>query len=202
MQTPRMKKLTTTPANMMKMKQNLCAWRKKNDCSPFPTESSLADKEINHLLKRIKILSESISLSSNAISKPETWRNNVLNAVKNCIIEWRAILTHYELDEIQIKEPALAVFMLIQQSMQSGPLTGSNPGYFKRCGGCVAKQASIFLNETIPTSAATDLYFTDKQSITIEKWKTAAASAAAKDKPPSKSQLKKQSGKAQRAKKR
>jgi len=167
----------------------------------FPTEASPADKEIKHLLLRIKNLSESISLSSAAISNPETWRNNVLNAVRNCIIEWRAILDHYELNEIQIKDPSLATFLLIQQTMQCGPLTGSNPGYFKRCGSSVAKQALVFLNETVPTVAGANLYFTEKQSVTIEKWKTAAARAAEKDKLPSKSQFKKQTGKSKHGKK-
>jgi hypothetical protein len=38
------------------------------------------------------------------------------------------------------------VFGLLQTSIQVGPLSGSNPGYFKRCGGEVATMASTFLN--------------------------------------------------------
>ncbi|KAL7527030.1 hypothetical protein ACHAXR_001766 [Thalassiosira sp. AJA248-18] len=41
------------------------------------------------------------------------------------------------------------VFGLIQMSMQSGPLVGSNPGYFKRCGGEVASMAYEFLSEIV-----------------------------------------------------
>ena len=41
------------------------------------------------------------------------------------------------------------VFGLIQMSMQTGPLVGSNPGYFKRCGGEVASIAYEYLNEII-----------------------------------------------------
>ena len=37
------------------------------------------------------------------------------------------------------------VFGLIQMSLQVGPLSGSNPGYFKRCGGEVASMALDFL---------------------------------------------------------
>ena len=37
------------------------------------------------------------------------------------------------------------VFGLIQMSIQTGPLVGSNPGYFKRCGGDVASIAYDFL---------------------------------------------------------
>ena len=38
------------------------------------------------------------------------------------------------------------VFGLIQMSIQVGPLLGSNPGYFKRCGGEVATMALVFLS--------------------------------------------------------
>jgi hypothetical protein len=38
------------------------------------------------------------------------------------------------------------LFGLIQMSLQVGPLLGSNPGYFKRCGGEVASMALAFLN--------------------------------------------------------
>ena len=41
------------------------------------------------------------------------------------------------------------VFSLIQMSIQTGPLVGSNPGYFKRCGGEVASIAYEYLNEII-----------------------------------------------------
>mmetsp|Transcript_15456 Transcript_15456/g.26381 ORF Transcript_15456/g.26381 Transcript_15456/m.26381 type:complete len:433 (-) Transcript_15456:455-1753(-) len=41
------------------------------------------------------------------------------------------------------------VFGLIQMAMQSGPLVGSNPGYFKRCGGEVASLAYEFLQEIL-----------------------------------------------------
>ena len=41
------------------------------------------------------------------------------------------------------------VFSLIQMSMQTGPLVGSNPGYMKRCGGEVASIAYDYLNEIV-----------------------------------------------------
>ena len=41
------------------------------------------------------------------------------------------------------------VFNLLQMSMQTGPLVGSNPGYFKRCGGEVAFMAYSFLEEIV-----------------------------------------------------
>jgi len=40
---------------------------------------------------------------------------------------------------------ALELFGLIQHSVQCGPLKGSKPGYFKRCGGTVAGMVSDYL---------------------------------------------------------
>ena len=160
-----------------------------------PEDSSPAGKEIKHLLKRISNVSESISLSGAAISNPTTWTNNVLNAVQNSVQEWRAILNHYDdgLEDAQVKAPALATYMLVQQAMQSGPLTGSTPGYFKRCGVAVATHALLFLIETVPNGM--ELRFTEKQSQAIEKWKVLANKAVESGKPPTKSQIKKQEGK-------
>lgn len=166
-----------------------------------PQGNRAAAKEIKHLLKRTRNVAESISLSAEAISNPMTWKSNVLNAVQNAVSEWRAINQHYSnsddgLDDAQAKEPALATYMLIQQAMQSGPLTGSNPGYFKRCGSAVAKQALLFLEEACPTGTVlVELRFSEKQALAIEKFKTAARKAVENDKPPSKSQLKKHAGK-------
>ena len=39
--------------------------------------------------------------------------------------------------------------------MQTGPLVGSNPGYFKRCGGDVASIALEFLTDVIGLAGAT-----------------------------------------------
>jgi hypothetical protein len=168
--------------------------------TPIPLTEDLipAAKEIKHLLKRILNVSESITLSSSAISNPTTWKNNVLNAVQNTVQEWRSILMHYSggLEVTQIKEPAVATYLLVQQAMQTGPLTCSNPGYFKRCGATVASVALTFLDETVPD--ALELRFTEKQAQAIQKWKGAAAKAVASDRPPTKSQVKKQAGKGSR----
>ncbi len=45
----------------------------------------------------------------------------------------------------EIPKSALQLFNLIQMVMQIGPLKGSNPGYFKRCGSDVARIAFDFL---------------------------------------------------------
>ena len=95
------------------------------------------------------------------------------------------------------KETSLAVFCLLQLTMQSGPLTGSNPGYFKRCGGDVARAALKFLESDVLTNGdlSSTLLFSDKQVDVIGKWRKNAAKAAENNKPPSKSMLKLQQGK-------
>ncbi|CAB9520803.1 expressed unknown protein [Seminavis robusta] len=107
------------------------------------------------------------------------------------------------IDPTIIKETALEVYMLMQLALQCGPLTGSNPGYFKRCGGTVARMVHEFLirvahNETECTMA---LRFSEKQASAITVWTKNAAKAAQQDKEPSKSNLKKQQGKSKKKKK-
>ena len=48
-----------------------------------------------------------------------------------------------------LHETSTKVFILIQMAMLTGPLVGSNPGYFKRCGGDVASVALEFLTHVI-----------------------------------------------------
>jgi hypothetical protein len=129
-------------------------------------------KEIRHLQKRIENITLSIQASPLGISNPNTWRTNCLNPIKNVVKEWRSILLfhsaseimkqgseyeregnnddeHAELQKLLLHETSTKVFILLQMSMQSGPLVGSNPGYFKRCGGEVASIALDFLNDVI-----------------------------------------------------
>ena len=154
-----------------------------------------ANIEIQHLIRRVGNVRESIQLSANANANPSTWQQNVLNPVENCVREWRAICSHYqsELDADDWKSPSLAVYELLQMAMQSGPLAGGKPGYFKRCGSDAARQALNFLDSTIPDEAeASFLHFTEKQRGAIDKWRNNARKAVDEDKQPSKSVLKKQ----------
>jgi hypothetical protein len=154
-------------------------------------------QEIQHLQRRIKNIRESMLLSANGISNPTTYRNNVLNAVANCLNEWRSIVKHYKsLDPTMKKDTASLVFGMIQHSLQCGPLEGAKPGYFKRCGSEVAKVVAEFLKEMFEKEdAVRALGFTDKQVEAIDTWKKHAQKATEADKPPSKSALKKQQGK-------
>ena len=92
--------------------------------------------EIKHVKRRLRNVQESIQTSTSIVN-PVTWEQNCLNAVANCINEWRSIVVRYFRDgDVQLneetmlagKETSLAVFGLLQLTMQSGPLTGSNPG--------------------------------------------------------------------------
>jgi hypothetical protein len=160
--------------------------------------------EIQHLLNRVKNVRESIQLSLDSLANPSTWQQNVLNTVLNCVNEWKSILSHYQDDisDDKAKDPALKAFELIQMSLQSGPLAGSKPGYFKRCGSQVAMLALEFLNTAVPDQKEADLLrFTEKQTHAIEAWRANARKAAENDKPPSKSILKKQMNSAKKKKK-
>lgn len=168
-------------------------------------------KEVRHLKRRVQNIRETMSLSY-SISSPKTYQDNVLHAVANCVNEWRSIATHYSLlpstsdeqesdkfymTEDMKKMASLAVYEMIQQAIQCGPLTGSNPGYFKRCGGQVAKVVVTFLYEVIPNAPALIqcMGFTSKQMDAMTKWKKNAEKAASEDKPPSRTALKQQQGK-------
>ena len=168
--------------------------------------------EMHHIKRRLRNIQESIQ-TSKSIVNPTTWEQNCLNAVGNCINEWRSIVIRYfgdsdeQLTEQAVlagKETSLAVFGLLQLAMQSGPLTGSNPGYFKRCGGDVARAALKLLEShaLADDDLSSTLLFSEKQVDAIGKWRKNAAKAVENNKPPSKSMLKLQQGKGKaRAKK-
>ncbi len=188
--------------------------------------------EIKHLRKRMLNIQESIQLSP-SYAQPPIWSEKCLNAVRNCVNEWRNIVSYHgekqtqtscnliplgenkshsddDIEECAYKEEypmhprnewskstALQVYGLVQMAMQSGPLKGSNPGYFKRCGAEVASIAKIFLINCASDKEGLelgdvekDLRFTAKQKESIEKWIRNAEKAIAANKPPSKSALK------------
>ena len=160
--------------------------------------------EIKHLKRRIRNVQEiSIQTSRDAIASDLTkYEDNVLNATQNCVNEWRSIARHYIKDEDDENglsmtlrtEIGVAVFQLIQLSIQSGPLSGAKPGYFKRCGAKVSKVVLEFLEKIVPQHEALGIEcmgFSSKQMEAMKKWKLDAEKAVANDKPPSKSVMKK-----------
>ena len=51
-------------------------------------------KEIKHVRKRIRNIQESIQLSVN-IAQPVVWEDNCLNAILNCVNEWKSIVAFH-----------------------------------------------------------------------------------------------------------
>lgn len=56
-----------------------------------------------------------------------------------------------------IQATALQVFGILQMALQTGPLKGSNAGYFKRCGADVADMARLFLGQCIMGADTDDI---------------------------------------------
>jgi hypothetical protein len=157
-------------------------------------EESEEHHELQHLLKRVKNNRVAFSLSTTALANPLTYQTNVLQATKNCVIEWKAILRRYPDLELEGRRAGgQAIFELLQQALQSGPLAGGKPGYFKRCGSQVATSVLVFLTGLDPCGCDDmSLQFTSKQTEAIKQWKKNAANAAACPKLPSKTILSKQ----------
>jgi hypothetical protein len=136
-------------------------------------------KEIKHLQKRVLNVQTSLQLSK-GLPNPQIWYNNCLLPVKNAVKEWRSICkfhlseentaSEYAHHQDAINQAAVQVYTLLQMAMQSGPLTGSNPGYFKRCGGEVASIALMFLNEIVGLAGIDEILNSPKADVdeTIE----------------------------------
>jgi hypothetical protein len=187
---------------------------RENVCEPAEHSLNSCAKEIWHLNRRVANIQETMSLS-HSISDPKTYQDNVLNAVVNCVKEWRSIATHYaqvapiaNVDDYEatddsymteeLKKPAaLAIYEMIQHAVQCGPLAGSKPGYFKRCGGDVARVVVTFLDQVVPNAPVliASMGFTSRQMDAMESWKKNAQKAATEDKPPSRAAKKHQNGK-------
>lgn len=114
-------------------------------------------KEMKHLQKRVHNIQTSLQ-TSRGLSNPQTWYNNCLLPVKNAVKEWRSICKFHMTNRAEgtnectshgamVNDTSAQVFNLLQMAMQSGPLVGSNPGYFKRCGSEVALIALAFLKD-------------------------------------------------------
>ncbi|KAL3778291.1 hypothetical protein ACHAW5_002396 [Stephanodiscus triporus] len=157
-----------------------------DDAVPHDDDKFLLEME--HLHKRIENIRLSLQ-TSRGLANPHTWRTNCLLPTRNIVREWRCILAFHnpyhtifdDSDEIIVEAPPSAqsdsggrrrndlqstsqqIFGLIQMSVQMGPLVGSNPGYFKRCGAEVASMAHAYLSEIA------ELAGVDKNAIDIDK---------------------------------
>lgn len=143
-------------------------------------------KEINHLQQKIQNITRPLGISSpntwrtnclNPIKNVvKQWRSILSfhsqqikgegsedHIVSNCNDDVVMQSTNDSIEqptELQqlLHETSTKVFILIQMAMQTGPLVGSNPGYFKRCGGEVASIALEFLMSVIDLAGG----FTDQ----------------------------------------
>lgn len=149
-------------------------------------------KEVDHLLRRFRNNRDSMSRSAVALANPASYQTNVLAACRNSMDEWRAILRHYNLDDETKKATGLAIFELVQQSLQCGPLAGAKPGYFKRCGSEVAEIVRMYLHNIVVDmdGAVNTLCLSQTQVDAIKGWYANAQIAAAASHTPSKSALK------------
>jgi hypothetical protein len=187
--------------------------------------------EMRHLHQRIRHIRNAMTTLSaktknnNAVVSITHYSANVLNAISNAVVEWRAIYRRYN-DRHQhdchddqepnavssdllllrllpeetatavtavvtttsssIRETGNMIFGMIQQGLQSGPLTGSQPGYCKRCGSDTSALIHAFLIQVgYPPG------FSDPQRSALEKWTANAAKAMVQTKAPSRSVQKK-----------
>lgn len=149
-------------------------------------------REIHHLLQRIR--NNHHDMRSESIVLPSNYQRHALDATVNTVGEWKAILKHHGADTIDpetAQASGLAVFELVQHAVSCGPLAGGKPAYMKRCGPNVARQVLDFLNRICSCleqcSCCQDMYWSEKQELSLRKWKDNARKAIEKGQPASKS---------------
>jgi hypothetical protein len=88
---------------------------------------------------------------SNSNSTSTTGTNHPNNT---CVASSNANVTNHSSGTEQQQDMKLTIhnelFLLIQHSVQCGPLIGSQPGYFKRCGTLVAQMVYTYLQQILP----------------------------------------------------
>ena len=140
------------------------------------TKNECFYKEIQMIQNKIKNIQKSIQHSSSSLCDINNYQMNCLNAISKTIHTWKSLLCYYDKDitlecnngsNNVIKETSLLLFQLIQLSLQCGPLVGSKPGYFKRCGSEVANKVVVYLNDFEPLE---EFHFTEKQINVVRKW--------------------------------
>ena len=135
----------------------------------------LLRQELQHITRRMQQLRRNWSTSQAGLVLPSNYAIHVLQATLNVIQkEWLSILRRYYYfdhgetmtrSDTVVATAAVAVsrekllrpvshdlFALIQQSIQCGPLTGSQAGYFKRCGSHMAQMVYDYLTTILPTT--------------------------------------------------
>jgi hypothetical protein len=160
-----------------------------NSSSQSDTTKQACQKEVDHLLQRIKRNRAAFSVSNLALTQAVSYETNVLKATRNCYNEWRSIQAHYNVaDSLGLPictSVGLALYSLLQHALQTGPLAGGKPGQFARCGGGTAEQIGQLLRELLDSTS--QWYWTDSQTSRVSQWERKASKAAAQDRDVSKS---------------
>ena len=172
---------------------------KKDESLEPSEEDSHFQNEVGHFQQRIRNIKYSMQTSTLALNTPSTYQKNALRAILNCATEWKSVLKFHneriqealDCSEAQTiatcKACGLSLFELIQLGLQCGPLAGSKPGYFKRCGSEIATMVHDFLQELAPDrDELVGMFCSEKQADAIEKWKKDASKAITQDAEPSK----------------
>lgn len=137
--------------------------------------------EMSHLRQRISNVQT--AFRSITMADPATYETNVLNAVLNCCNQWRHMVSHYNPTAADARRGGQWIYELVQASLQTGPLAGAKPGYFKRCGRAVATLVHAYLYQvcTSAADAVTELFWTEKQATAWEMWTRKALQASESD---------------------
>ena len=132
---------------------------------------------------RTRIANVQTAFISITMADPTTYKTNVLNAVLNCCNQWRHIASHYNPTATDARRGGQWIYELVQASLQTGPLAGAKPGYFKRCGSAVATLVHAYLYQVCSSAAdaVTELFWTEKQAAAWEMWTRKALQASESD---------------------
>ena len=138
------------------MEQQQVVSSTKDSESPPPK----LEEQVHNLQRRISNIQTSIHLSTTALQSDVTiWEQNCLNPIRRCVRSWKTIVSMYVRDvatyeiptpaSATMKETPLKLYVLIQLSLQCGPLKGCTAGYFKRCGTRVVQISLHYLQSLI-----------------------------------------------------
>ena len=100
------------------------------------------------VFKTVQLLDAELSILHSLDRPNEQWQHTIteISMLLQKLFQTGALvdITH---DETRRKQLSTEVFLLFQHSLQSGPLKGAKPGYFKRCDSSVV---GIVVNEVFP----------------------------------------------------
>ena len=116
--------------------------------STWRTNCLIPTRKVVKEWRNILMFHNNIMIDNNLIDSSSAAENEIRSDVIEEIIDDSLEQVAFEKkNKDLLQSTSQQVFSLIQMSLQIGPLVGSNPGYFKRCGGEVASIAVAYLCE-------------------------------------------------------